>query len=412
MGIKILHTADIHIGVENYGTFNPQTALNTRVEDFLKSFDIIINYAIDNNFDLVIFAGDAFKVQSPNATHQREFAKRINKLSENNIPTILLAGNHDITSRYSEATSMDVYSALKIKNIYVIEKPQFLNIQTKNGLVQIIAVPYLLKSHFLTNDKNKNKTVEEIEKDLLNGLELIIERYIANSDLNLPLIGVFHLGIDNAILGSEKELMIGKTFTVPLSVIAKEEFDYVALGHIHKHQVLSKNPPVVYPGSIERVDFGEENDDKGFVIIDLKKNNVKYEFIKLPARDFLTINIDLTNINEDNINDFILKKIEEKNVSDKIVRIKYIIDAEKLFLVNERNIREKLKDSFFFKIEPFVIDNKNKTRSRIPEINENVSNKPIDALKKYLENLQITEDLKKDVMCEAEELFDLVFKEK
>jgi exonuclease SbcD len=412
MGIKILHTADIHIGVENYGTFNPQTALNTRVEDFLKSFDIIINYAIDNNFDLVIFAGDAFKVQSPNATHQREFAKRINKLSENNIPTILLAGNHDITSRYSEATSMDVYSALKIKNIYVIEKPQFLNIQTKNGLVQIIAVPYLLKSHFLTNDKNKNKTVEEIEKDLLNGLELIIERYIANSDLNLPLIGVFHLGIDNAILGSEKELMIGKTFTVPLSVIAKEEFDYVALGHIHKHQVLSKNPPVVYPGSIERVDFGEENDDKGFVIIDLKKNNVKYEFIKLPARDFLTINIDLTNINEDNINDFILKKIEEKNVSNKIVRIKYIIDAEKLFLANERNIREKLKDSFFFKIEPFVIDNKNKTRSRIPEINENVSNKPIDALKKYLENLQITEDLKKDVIYEAEELFDLVFKEK
>lgn len=412
MGIKILHTADIHIGVENYGSFNPQTALNTRVEDFLRSFDIIINHAIDNNFDLVIFAGDAFKVQSPNATHQREFAKRINKLSENNIPTILLAGNHDITSKYSEATSMDVYSALKIKDIHVIEKPQFLKIETKNGLIQIVAIPYLLKSHFLTSDKNKGKTMEDVEKDLATGLDVVVNRYIANSDLNSPLIGIFHLGIDSAVLGSERELMIGKGFTVPLSVVAKKEFDYVALGHIHKHQILSKEPPVIYPGSIERVDFGEENDDKGFIIIDLEKNNVNYEFIKLPAREFITINIDLTNINDDEINDFILKKIEEKDITDKIIRLRYTIDSEKTFLINEKSIREKFKDTFFFRIEPNVLDNRNKNRSRNPEINENVSNKPIEALKKYLDNLQIAEELKKDIIDKADKLLETFSGEK
>ncbi|GIW22801.1 MAG: nuclease SbcCD subunit D [Candidatus Sericytochromatia bacterium] len=412
MGIKILHTADIHIGVENYGSFNPKTALNTRVEDFLNSFDIIVNHAINNNFDLVIFAGDAFKVQSPNSTHQREFAKRVNKLSENNIPTILLAGNHDITSKYYEATSMDIYSALKIKNVYVIERAQNFNIETKNGLVQIIAIPYILKSHLLTYEKTKGKTIEEIDKYLIESLDYIINKFISESNLNLPLIGIFHLGIDNAVLGSEKDLMIGKGFTVPLSVVAKQEFDYVALGHIHKHQVLSKKPLTIYPGSIERIDFGEENDDKGFIIVDLEKNNTTYEFIKLPAREFLTINIDLTNINDEDINNFILNKIEEKDVKNKIVRLKYTINFEKTYLINDKDIREKLKDTFFFKIEPNILDSRTKNRSRNYEINESVSNKPIEALKKYLESIQIQDDFKKDIVDRANKLLEKVFLEK
>ncbi len=72
--IRVLHFADVHIGMENYGKTDPETGLSSRVRDFLRRMDEMIDFAREHDVDLTIFAGDAFKTRSPNPTYQREFA--------------------------------------------------------------------------------------------------------------------------------------------------------------------------------------------------------------------------------------------------------------------------------------------------------------------------------------------------
>ena len=94
--MKIIHFADLHLGVENYGHINPESGLSSRLEDFLRSLDELVDYALAEKVDLVLFSGDAYKTREPSQTQQREFAKRIRRLSEGGVPLFLVIGNHDL----------------------------------------------------------------------------------------------------------------------------------------------------------------------------------------------------------------------------------------------------------------------------------------------------------------------------
>ena len=108
----ILHFADAHIDIANYGRHDPQTGLPLRVIDFLKSLDTIINTAIDEKVDLVLFAGDAYKDRSPAPTFQREWGRRIMRLSQAGIPTLLLVGNHDLSPSLGRAHALESFDTL------------------------------------------------------------------------------------------------------------------------------------------------------------------------------------------------------------------------------------------------------------------------------------------------------------
>ena len=87
--MRIIHFADLHIGVENYGR-PTEKGWSSRMEDFLIAFDALVDYALAEGADAVIFAGDAYKAREPSQTHQREFARRIRRLSQAGIPSFLL----------------------------------------------------------------------------------------------------------------------------------------------------------------------------------------------------------------------------------------------------------------------------------------------------------------------------------
>src|SRR5512141_2195791 len=145
--MKLLHFADAHIDMANYGRHDPETGLPLRVLDFLKSLDTIVDAAINERVDMVIFAGDAYKDRSPAPTFQREWGRRIIRLSQAKIPTLLLVGNHDLSPAAGRANSVHEFDTLQVPYVRVLPKPELLGPeQLWNLPVQVIAVPWISRS--------------------------------------------------------------------------------------------------------------------------------------------------------------------------------------------------------------------------------------------------------------------------
>ncbi|UCC91068.1 MAG: exonuclease subunit SbcD, partial [Dehalococcoidia bacterium] len=295
--MKILHFADLHLGVESYGRIDPVTGLSSRLLDFLFVLDQVVDYTLKNKVDLVLFCGDAYKSREPSQTQQREFAKRINRLSTSGIPIFLLIGNHDLPNAIGRATTTEIFDTLTIKNVYVSNRPDVYRIPTNSGMVQIVSLPWLRRSALLTKEESKNLNFDQINQRLREVLTNIIAANIPKLDPGLPSILAAHVWVSGAQIGSERLMTIGQEHALLPGNVANPAFDYIALGHIHRHQVLSQNPPVVYSGSLERLDFSEEEDDKGFYLVEIEpdketgKRWVSFSFHPVIGRRFLTISV-------------------------------------------------------------------------------------------------------------------------
>lgn len=285
MTIKILHFADAHIDMANYGRHDPQSGLPVRVIDFLRSLDAIVDTAIEEKADLVIFAGDAYKDRNPAPTFQREWGRRIMRLSRACIPTILLVGNHDLSPALGRAHALDNFDTLEVPYVRVIDKPVFLSPQDLHGLpVQVLALPWISRSglaaHLGLRPADTSNIFDQLSERVIHLVQLWLEEK-ANPDL--PVVLTAHCSIQGAQYGGERMVMLGSDLVLPGSLVKDPRLDYVALGHIHKAQNLNQDahPPVIYPGSIERVDFGEARDDKFFVIAQVERGNTSVEWRKL-----------------------------------------------------------------------------------------------------------------------------------
>ncbi len=289
--LRIAHLADTHIGMENYGRINPETGLNQRLHDFLGSLDQAIDGAIEANVDLVVFAGDIYKTRDPTPTHQREFARRIYRLSSAGIKVVIVAGNHDIPLSAGRATSVDIFRALEVPSVLVARSMATHLIPTQAGPVQVIAFPWSVRSAVLAQPEFKNHTIAELNQTMIELNKAKLAKEAEALDPDLPAIVVGHTHLFGAKIGSERLLTMGSDPMYDLATFDVPGVDFVALGHIHKHQALSyANPKVVYAGSIDRVDFGEQNEDKGWVYVEIpEKRQAEWQFRKVKARPFLTI---------------------------------------------------------------------------------------------------------------------------
>ncbi len=192
-----------------------------------------------------------------------------------------------------------------------------------------------------------------------------------------------------------------------LSNVAHPAFDYIALGHIHRHQVLSHNPPVVYSGSLERLDFSEEEDNKGFYLVEIKpdketgKRQVSFDFHPVTGRRFLTINVNIEP-QDTTPTSTVLKAIEEQEekVRDAIVRLQISLPAEVEAQLRDNDIRNALKEAHYFTIAK---DIKRETRLRLGKWTaEEIT--PLDALKAYLESKKTSPERTKLLLEYGEQL--------
>ena len=400
--IKILHLSDIHMGSGfSHGRLNPKTGLNTRLEDFMGSLSLCIDRAIASPVDLVLFGGDAFPDATPPPFVHEAFASQFRRLADAKIPTVLLVGNHDQHSQGNGGVSLSIYRTLAVPGFIVGDRLTTHRITTRNGDIQVITLPWLTRATLLTRPETEGLSLSGVNELLINRLEPVLEGEIRQLDTSVPTVLLAHLMADRASLGAERFLAVGKGFTVPLSLLNRPQFEYVALGHVHKHQNLnrSNDPPIVYPGSIDRVDFSEEKEDKGYVLIEVAKGEVKWEFCPLPVRPFRSIEVDVSEAA--NPQKELLKALKKYDIQEAVIRLVYKIRSEQLELINTNQLDEALKPAHSYSIRAELISQL--TRPRLPELGVGNQLDPIEALKAYMDNKEDLRDIVDD-MLEAAQL--------
>jgi len=401
--IRLMHFGDVHFGVENYGRFDPQTGLPSRLIDFRNALLQAIEIALDAGVELAVFAGDAYKTRDPNQTHQREFTQCLSKLTGAGIPVVLLAGNHDIPNTKGRANAIEIFGALSGGALRVFDQPGLAVVETKNGSqIQIAAMPYLIKSLVLSREEHKDKGVQETT-------QLIVDRYTdginslaAACDPALPTVLMGHFSVANAKLSANQAGYLTNEPEVPLSALTQAPFDYVALGHIHRYQDLNKGkqPPVVYSGSVERIDFGERVEEKGFALVDLAKGDTEVRHVTVQTRPFVEIEANATDAGDDPTGK-ILAAIKKHDVSNAIVKLSYKIKSEQLPALREPEIRAALNGAFLVvSLHKEIIRDTDAVRSKL--LTETLD--PLGALAVYCDTRDTLRDRKNELVARAEPL--------
>lgn len=381
--MKLLHLADLHLGVENYSSgINPETGLSWRLHDFLDAFDEVVDYAIGEGVDVVIFCGDAYKSREPSQTHQREFARRVWKLASAGTCVFLLIGNHDLPNAIGRATTLEIFRTLEIENVTVANRLGTYRIETKSGSLQVVGLPWARRNALLSREEAKALSVDEINARVESILVESVNREVAELDPSLPAVLAAHACVSGAALGSERGMLMGHDYKLLYSVVANPAFDYVALGHMHKAQVLGEGPPVVYSGSLQRIDFGEEEDEKGFFVVDIEPDrSVSFRFQSVKARRFLTIRVEIDG-QETQPTQAVLQAIAAEDITDAIVRLQISTPERLAGQISETDLRRALKDAHV--VAAISRDVPRERRLRMP-VSSVEGLEPIEALKSYFD---------------------------
>jgi len=371
--MKLCIVADIHIeSGALYGYIDSSTGLNARIIDFLKSFDFVINYVLENNIDVLVVAGDIYKSRNPRQRIQKEFAKRIKYLVDNKKGVVLLQGNHDIIISDDTHTNA-VLQIFAPDNLYIIDKPTCIKFDD----CVICGIPYVSKSILSVNSH------DEVIKLYFQYIEDICERL--KNDKKKNTICIAHQIVQDSLYVPSQDITYLKDTILPKELFLK--FDITFLGHIHNYQVLNEKPDIIMVGSLDKIDFNDEFVDKGFIVYDTLER--KYQFIKNNnARQMVTIKI------KGDSDKKILSELQEKlkDKKESIVRVE--LEGNKINELTLGKVKKMLYESVWFAGDIKVISTQ-KTKERSGKINEEMSY--TDALAEYLKHIITDKDYRESI---------------
>lgn len=324
--------------------------MHSQLKDFLRCMDFMVETAVDKDVDVVLFTGDAYHYHRPDPLPQREFIKRIILLSERGIPVLILAGNHDLPPSFGEASALDIFSVVKIPGVVFVRRPDVVLLPTRKGELQVFCLPYLPRRTLISVDEERGLDEDRIQRLMGVRVQECIESLFRRSvHSDAPTILAGHIWVQGAeFSGSERILTSLSEPIVPPSVLRNPKFAYVALGHIHRHQAIDDfSPPIVYAGSLGRLDFGEEKQPKGFVIVDLGRTKqgkweAKWQFVQTPTRPFVTIKLDVRN--STNPNQTAIDSLNSNpQIDGAVVKVHILINESQRDQINLGKLRENLE---------------------------------------------------------------------
>jgi DNA repair protein SbcD/Mre11 len=355
--IRILHFSDYHLGSDSYGKPNPETGINQRIHDFADRFDELIDFALGNEVDVVLFAGDAFKNAHPTPTVQKMLAERVWRLAKAGVQVFLLAGNHDLPRMIANVTAFSVYPALEVDNVVVAERAGVYTVDTTKGeRLQIAAMPHFWRSALLAQIE-RPLSPTQIDDEINALVAAKVNALAEEINPSVPVVMTAHLHVDKANVSTAQELYGVSDFQIPLSSLAHRAFPYVALGHIHKPQTLSDDwrngTYAAYSGSLERVDFGEEKEQKGFYIVDLENGRLArephFEHESLNTRRFVTVN---ATPSTDGTTESVLAEIAKSDIADAIVRVRVTAPRDLYGTIDQEAVRRALAPAYDARVQP------------------------------------------------------------
>lgn len=408
--MKLLHVSDIHFGIENYSRIDPVTGLPSRLQDFVDAFDRAIDQALAAGVDAVLFTGDAYKNRDPNPTVQREFAKRIMRLVAKQVPVFLLTGNHDLPSMSSRAHSIEIFETLAVPGVYVARGIELFTLQTRSGPLQIVSLPWLTRQNLLTREEYRGRSLDELNTLMLTKMENLLAGEVRRLDPKIPAVLAVHASIVGATYGSERTIMLGQDLAIQKSILGAEKFDYIAVGHIHKHQDLAAgDTAIVYPGSLERIDFGEEKEDKGFVLVEIDDpgggpatRHTDWRFVVDPlVRPFRTLDLNIENATDDLLNPTLatiqamsreIDRHSEGYLKNSIVRVRLKLRAEQQAALREEELRRALNEWGVYYIAGIGREIDRPRRVRLAGEGSVEGLTPLQLLEKYLETKNVRPD--------------------
>ncbi len=402
--IRMLHLADLHLGVENYGALDPRRGLHSRLIDYLDRLDEAITIGLDHEIDLCLIAGDVYKNRSPNPTVQREFAARIRRLRAAGVTVVILTGNHDISPAQGRAHSVEIFATLALNGVLIADRPRLHRLETRSGPLQLIAVPWVTRQMLLSREEMAGASFTTIEYELRRRLEQFIEQAISALDRSQPTVLAFHGTVEGAQFGAERSLILGSDLSLPRSALAQPGIDYVALGHIHRHQSLGEHPPIVYPGSIERIDFGEREEPKGCVLVELEPGRAQWRFVPLAARPFVSIERDLRR-SSDPVG-ALQAAIARHDLRNAVVRVEAQLSREQAALLREEQVREWVRDAGAAVIAAIVFDVERPARQRFAGVADALREglTPRQALELYLKSKNVPPQRIAQLLAAADEI--------
>jgi exonuclease SbcD len=334
--MRILHTADEHIGETGYSRVDPETGLNSRGLDFLNSFKNLGHIALDKKADVLLVVGDFFTRVNPHPRHLYEVLKTLRTLTDKGLRCIFISGNHE-TPRI--ATTLNPLLFLEqIEGVHVVLKPMVVKFDD----IDFVCVPG--PSNF-----DEIKTL----------FEPMLQEAMQKSKSKDRVLAA-HVPLAQATASSEKALEFFMGEDLDIRQIP-QTFSYVALGHVHKFQQIPHTEvPVCYSGSSERHDFIEEGQDKFAVLVDME-GETQITPVKLPARELLTVvDAECAGLSAQQITGLVLDEIESKRdkIRDALVRVKLErISVGESRLIDWPKIRVALNDCgvFDIKIQPRTV---------------------------------------------------------
>ncbi len=341
--IRFVHTADIHFGMENYGKIDPVTGIHTRLLDFERALQFCIDRAIDNQVDFFLFSGDAYKTAHPTPTHQRLLLSCFLRLFEHKIPLVIIVGNHDHPLSFGKAHALELFGQIPLDGFHVIAKPSVLTLKTKQGPVNIVGIPWPSRANIALTEQHTQTSSIDLATQISEAVSSKIEELARSLPPQVPAVLAGHLTVSSGVFsGSEKRAVYGSDPVLLPSQLAIPPFDYVALGHLHRYQNLNPqgHPAVVYSGSIERVDFGERKEEKGFCLVTIHdKTRTEHQFIPTPSRPFIQIEVELHD--RQSQTEQIIAELRKHKLQEAVLKIIYHLPrgvADKVDMVALHNV--------------------------------------------------------------------------
>lgn len=306
--MKFLHMSDLHLGRKMNGI--------SLLDDQRYILNQIIDIIKDQNIDYVFICGDIYNNSSPLPDAMVVFDNFLSNLVDLHVKTFVISGNHDSDDRVSYLSNIvrksGIYISTKFEGVL-----QTYHFEDEYGKYAISLLPFIKPAEvrrFYSNERIE--TYEDAVKVVLNN---------SNIDKNERNIILAHQYITGATLSDVEELSIGGLDNINVEVF--DDFDYVALGHIHLAQKVIRDT-LRYSGSIIKCSFSEEHHKKSVTIVEMKElNHIEYHLIELnQLHELITYKDNYDNlIKKEKTNDFIKIILTDEEIMPRAIDALYSI---------------------------------------------------------------------------------------